>query len=106
LSEKIKKSRGQKRDRYLMQKAQHVWIFGFLAKLISLNWFYSVEIYYLSPDHSHTIVDRECFKIPGYNARSLYSYWIPDEFWNNFVVLAFHKTSKKLSTLEYVVVWN
>jgi hypothetical protein len=82
------------------------WFFGFLAKLISLNWFHSVEIYYLSPGHSHAIVDRECFKPLGRNARSLYSYWTPDEFWNNFVAQAFRKTTKKLGSMAHVVVWN
>jgi hypothetical protein len=37
---------------------------------------------------------------------NLYFYWTSDEFWNNFVAQAFCKTSKKLGTLEHVMIWN
>jgi hypothetical protein len=82
------------------------WFFGFLAQLIDMNWFDSVEIYYLSPGHSHAMVDRECFKALGRHARAIYSYWTPDAFWTGFVVKAFRHTRKKLRTLSNVVVWN
>lgn len=82
------------------------WFFGFMAKLVDMNWFHSVEIYYLSPGHSHAMVDRECFKPLGRHARALYSYWTPDEFWTNFVSRAFRRTLKRLSTLAYVAVWD
>lgn len=82
------------------------WFFGFLAHLVDLNWFHLIEIFYLSPGHSHAIVDRECFRPLGRKARSLYSYWTPDEFWTNFVTRAFRRTTKKLGTLHQIVVWD
>jgi len=74
--------------------------------LVDLNWFDTVEIYYLSPGHSHAFDDRECFKPLGRHARAIYLYWTPDQFWTNFVVQCFRRTKKKLRTLLTVLVWN
>jgi hypothetical protein len=82
------------------------WFFGFLSHLVQLGWVKSVELYYLRPGHSHDTVDRACFSPLGKTTRSLYSYWTPDQFWDEFVVRGFARQTVKAQKLENMCVFN
>lgn len=78
------------------------WLFGFLAKLISLNWFERIEVYFLKPGHSHDMVDALCFAPLGQTARASSVFWTPDCF------LGFvnkHFRVRKPLYLDPVLVW-
>lgn len=82
------------------------WFFGFLFHLVNLGWFQSVELLYLRPGHSHDTVDRACFSPLGKTTRSLYSYWIPEQFWDEFVMRGFARQSVKAQKLENMCVFD
>lgn len=82
------------------------WFLGFMAHLIELKWFRSVEIYYLLPGHSHDMVDRACFSPLGWKFRVISTYWTPDQFWNDFVRKGFKHQPRKPVLLEDMVVFG
>lgn len=79
---------------------------AFLGELVATKWFTSIEVYYLRPGHSHAMVDRDCFKPLGRHTRAMYSYWTPEEFWNNFVRPAFRRQLATVKQLEVVIVFD
>lgn len=81
-----------KLGKHLMLQMDNCWkdnknkyFLGFLAEIVAAKWFISVEVFYLRPGHSHAMVDRDCFKPLGRTARSMYSYWTPEQFISQFV---------------------
>ena len=82
------------------------WLFGFFCHLVHLGWFQTVELLYLRPGHSHDTVDRACFSPLGKTTRSMYSYWTPDQFWDEFVVRGFARQTVKAQKLEDMCVFD